>query len=83
MRKDLKTKHSVSSPPYEVWGKLFHKKALHGKTNFFGQIFRGMFYMGTNDQMMQKGKLMVTRFQRLIQVSFPYIDPDLGYLYII
>ena len=79
MRKDLKTKHSVCSPPYEEWGNFFHKKAFHGETNFFGQIFRGMFYMGTNDQIMQKGKLIVTRFQRSIQVSFPYIDPDLGY----
>ena len=34
--------------------------------------------MGTNDQIMQRGKLMVKRFQRLSQVSFPLIDPDLG-----
>ena len=55
MGKDLKIKHSVSSPPYKVWGNLFLKQALHGGTNFFGQIFWGMFYMGTNDQIMQGG----------------------------
>ena len=30
----------------------------------FGQMFGGMFYMGTNDQIMQGSKLMVERFQR-------------------
>ena len=60
-------------------GELFHKKALHGRKNFLGQISWGMFYMGTNDQIMQGGKLMVKRFQRSSQVSFPLIDPDLGY----
>ena len=39
MAKDLKIKDSVSSLPYKVWGKFFHKKALHGGNNFFGQIF--------------------------------------------
>ena len=46
MGKDLKVKQSVSSPP---------KKALHEGTNFLGQIFWGVFYMGTNDQIMQGG----------------------------
>ena len=32
---------------------------------------------------MQGGKLMVKRFQMLSQVSFPLIDPDVGYWYII
>ena len=36
-----------------------------GGKNFFGQIFGGMFYMGTNAQIMEVGKLMVKRFQRL------------------
>ena len=58
---------------------LFYKKALHGGKNFFGQIFWEMFYMGTNDQIMQGGELMVKRFQRSSQVSFSLIDPDLGY----
>ena len=60
MGKGLKTKHSVSSlpytPPYKVWGNFFHNKALHGGTNVFGQFFfGGIFYMGTNDQIMQGG----------------------------
>ena len=32
---------------------------------------------------MQGQKLMLQRFQRSSQVSFPLIDPDLGYCYII
>ena len=35
--------------------------------------------MGTNDQILQGEKLMVKRFQRSSQVSFPFIDPGLGY----
>ena len=46
MRKDLKTKHSISSRPYKVWGNFFRKKALHGETNSFGQIYGRMFYLG-------------------------------------
>ena len=78
MAKDLKIKHSVFSPPNKVWENFFHKKALHGGTNFFGQILWGMSYMGTNDHIMQGGELMVKRFQRSSQVSFSFIDPDLG-----
>ena len=48
---------------------------------FFGKIYGGMFFIGTNDQIMQRGKLMVKRFQSSSQVSFALIDPDLGYLY--
>ena len=71
MGKDLKKKHSVSLSPYKVWGNFFHKKALHEGTNIFGQIFLGgMFYMGTNNQIMQGTKLMVKRLKRLSQVSF-------------
>ena len=39
--------------------------------------------MGTSDQIVQVGKLTVKRYQSLIQVSFPLIDPGLGYWYII
>ena len=78
----MKIKHSVSSPPAK-YGECFRKKALLGRIHFLGQIYGRMFYMGTNDQIMQGGKLMVKRFQRLSQVSFPLIDPDLGYWYII
>ena len=35
--------------------------------------------MGTNDQIMQGEKLMMKRFQRSSQVSFPLIDADLSY----
>ena len=82
MGKDMKIKHSVSSRPAK-YGECFRKKALLGRIHFLGQIYGRMFYMGTNDQIMQGGKLMVKRFQRSSQVSFPLIDPDLGYWYII
>ena len=74
---------TVSPAPYKVCGNFFHKKILHGGTNFFGQIFRGMFFMWTNDQIRQRGKLMVKWFQKSSQVSFPLIDLYLGYWYII
>ena len=45
---------------------------MYGGTNFLGQIFWGMFYICTNDQIMEGGKLMVKRFQKLSQVSFSY-----------
>ena len=51
----MKTQYSVSSPPYKVWGKFFHKKALHGGTNCYGEIYAGMIYTGTNDQIMHGG----------------------------
>ena len=57
---NLKVKHKVSSPRYKVWGKFFHKQALHEGENFFGEIFWDMIYMGTNDQ--EGRKLMVRRF---------------------
>ena len=72
MGKGMKIKHSVSSPPYKVWINFFRKKALHGGTNFLWQIYGAMFYMGTNDQIMQGGKLMVKRFQRSNKVGFSY-----------
>ena len=64
MGKDMKIKHSVSSSPTKYGGTFFSKKALHLGTNFFGQIYGRMSYVGTNDQIMQGGKLMVKRFQR-------------------
>ena len=70
MGKDMKIKHSGSSPPYRVWGTFFHRKALHGGTNVLGQFFLEMFYMGTNDQIMQGGELIVKRLERSSQVSF-------------
>ena len=38
-----------------------------------------MFCMGTNNQIMQRGKLMTKRFQRSKQVNFALTDPDLSY----
>ena len=67
MKTDMRIKHSVSSTSYKVWENFFCKKVLHGGTNVFGQIYGrvgGLFYMQTNDQIMQRGKLIVKRFQR-------------------
>ena len=57
MEKDMKIKHSVSFPLYKAWGKCFCKNVLHGETNFLGQIYGGMFYMETNDQIVHRGEL--------------------------
>ena len=82
MGKDMKIQHSISSPPREYRGTFFAKKVLHGGTKVLGQIYGGIFYMGTNYQIMQGRTLMIKRFRRSIQVIFLLIDPELGYLYI-
>ena len=65
MRNYTKIKHSVSFPPLhphphpphpKVWGDFYLKNALNGEKNVFGQIYGGMFYMRTNDQIMQEGR---------------------------
>ena len=58
---------------------FFRKNALYGGQTFFGQIYGGMFYIGTTDQVMQGGNLTVKTFQRSRRVSYPLIDPDLSY----
>ena len=62
-------------------GELFFLKELcTGEQTFLRKFMGGgMFYMGTNDQSMQGEKLVVKRFQRSSQVSFPLTDLDLGY----
>ena len=57
-------------PSTKYSGNFLVKSFLDGQT---------MFYMKTDDQVMQGGKLMVTR--RSSQVSFPVIDIDLSYSY--
>ena len=49
MVKYLKRNHSVSYPPY----KFFMKKLCVGEQTFLGQMFCEIFYMGTNNQIMQ------------------------------
>ena len=41
-------------------GGFFLKKPLLGGTNFFGAKLRGLFYMGTNDHIMQEGRKSFT-----------------------
>ena len=67
----------VKDETYKVWGTFFHKKASHGATNVFGKTYRGMFYPEAIDHAI--GNLIVKRFQKSSQVSFPLIDHDLGY----
>ena len=75
----FKIKRSVTSPQYKVWVNFFRKKGLHEGTLFFGKCFGRMYYMGTNEQIMQRGKLMVKKLQRPNQVSFLLLDGDLDY----
>ena len=44
MGRDMKIKHSVSSPICKVWENFFRKKALHRETNGFGQTYRGKYF---------------------------------------
>ena len=62
----------------------FRKKALHGLTNVFRQIYGGMFYMEANDQIMQVEKLMLKRFQSRVKLIFLSLTlPEMSYPYII
>ena len=45
---------------------VFLKKAFHGRANLFGQIYGRLFYMGSNDQLMQGGG-------KVLQIHFPVI----------
>ena len=63
MGKDMKIKHSVSSPTRKVWGNFFLKNLFMGKkcmvgrggvSKYMGHIL--MFYIGTNDQIKQEGR---------------------------
>ena len=56
----MMVKHSVSSPPTKCWGTFFVKKLCMGENFFFflgggGANLGEMFYMGTNNQIMQGG----------------------------
>ena len=44
--KDLKIKHSVSSPPYEVWGNFFSLKSFASENKLFRQTFAVCFTRG-------------------------------------
>ena len=53
-------------PPTESGGTFFSKK-LWG-TSVFGQIEGEMFYMGTNDQIKQKGRYRLTGFKGQVKL---------------
>ena len=54
MGKSVKIKHNASSPP--KYGETFLLKKLgKEKQTFLGKIYGEMFFMGTNDQIMQGG----------------------------
>ena len=63
MGRDLKIKHSVSSPRTKYGGTFFRRKLCMGEQTFLGKFFGR--YFGTNDQI----RLMVKRFQRSSKVS--------------
>ena len=65
MREDVKIKHSLSSL-YQNMSGFFLQKALNRETNSFEKIYGGLFYMGTNDQIMQVGgKVLETGFSTI------------------
>ena len=87
MGKDVKMKHSASSPPPKNWWKksffsFFAKELCMGGQSFlaslWGDVLHGDWW---SDH--ARRKLMVKSFQSLGQFSFPLIVPDLGYWHII
>ena len=82
MGKDsLKIKHSFCSSTTKYGETFFIKKlCIWGNTFFGGKFFRGIFYIGTIDQIMLGRKLMIKRFQGSIQVSFSSHGPLPGLL---
>ena len=70
MGRDMKIKHSVSSPICKVWENFFRKKALHRETNGFGQTYWGNILHGEQLPDHAREKLMVKRFQRPITLVF-------------
>ena len=59
--------------------RFFVKKLCMGEQTFLGKFMGGCIAWGLMIRFMEGEKLMVKRFQRLSQVSFPLIGPDLGY----
>ena len=66
-------------PPTKYGGTFFISSFASGKINFLGHIFKGMFYMGTNHQIMQGGSYWLRGFKSLVKLVFPLIDLSLGY----
>ena len=62
MAKDMKIKHSVSfSQKTNVWEDFFLLKRLFmGEQTFWGKFMGGLFYIGSNDQMLQGEKKSFT-----------------------
>ena len=59
----------MSPLPLQSMGELFCKKALHGGTNFFGQIYGGIFHMRTNGQIMQGWGCKVNTTNRVLNLK--------------
>ena len=66
-------------PPTKYGGTFFIEKLCMGEQTFLDKFFGGMFYMGTNDQIMQGGSQWLRGFKGRVKLVFPLIDPDLGY----
>ena len=69
MRKDVKIKHSLCSL-HQNMGGFFLQKALNWETNSFEKIYGGLFYMGTNDQIMQVGGKVLQMGCSIIRNAF-------------
>ena len=85
MWKDMNIKHSLLSP-LQSMGKHFCKEARSFAwgnkpfwANLWGNVLRGDKWSDRTSG----GESMVKRFQRSSEVSFPLIDPELRYWYII
>ena len=69
-------------PPTKYGRAFFIKKFSVEEKTSLDKFLAGCFTWGLMIRY-ARGKLMVKSFQRTSQVSFPRVDPDLGYWYII
>ena len=79
MVKDVNIKYGVSSP--QNYGRTFFllKRIFMGE-QFFGQIYGGLFYIGSNDQIMQRGRKSFTNafFSNLNSVNLKFFPSHDG-----
>ena len=74
----MKIKHSVSSKRYEA-RTFFLKKLCMREQTFLRKVYRGLFYIGTNDQIMQEvGESFTNEFSSNLNTGNLKIFPGHG-----
>ena len=83
MGRDMKVKHSVSSPPAKYGRTFFAKKLSIGKQTFLVKLIEENILHGEQLSDHAREKLMVKRFQRPIKLDFLSLtQPELWICYL-